>query len=75
MGRFRARVATSLVAAGGAFAQVSRDLDDPVRSLTDRRREAGATVVARDVASGFTTRATANANGGYVLPGSRPIIP
>ena len=34
--------------------------------------EAGATVVARDVATGFTSRATANANGGYVLSGLRP---
>jgi protocatechuate 3,4-dioxygenase beta subunit len=34
--------------------------------------EAGAAVVARDVASGFTSRATANAQGGYTLSGLRP---
>ena len=64
-------VAISLATAGGAFAQVSTST---IRgSITDgTAAEAGATVVARDVASGFTTRSTANANGGYVLSGLRP---
>ncbi|WP_255568085.1 TonB-dependent receptor domain-containing protein [Brevundimonas sp. PAMC22021] len=34
--------------------------------------EAGATVVARETSTGFTTRTTANASGGYVLSGLRP---
>jgi hypothetical protein len=34
--------------------------------------EASATVVARDVSSGFTTRTRTNANGTYVLSGLRP---
>lgn len=64
-------VAISLATAGGAMAQVTTST---IRgSITDGTvAEAGAAVVARDVASGFTTRSTANANGGYVLSGLRP---
>ncbi|MBW8304081.1 MAG: carboxypeptidase-like regulatory domain-containing protein, partial [Brevundimonas sp.] len=64
-------VALSLAAAGGAAAQVSTST---IRgSVTDGvQAEAGAMIVARDVASGFTNRTTANANGGYVLSGLRP---
>jgi hypothetical protein len=61
----------SLACAGGAAAQVTTST---IRgSITDEGvAEAGATIVARDTASGFTNRATANANGGYVLSGLRP---
>lgn len=64
-------VAISLAAAGGATAQVSTST---IRgSVTDgAQAEAGATIVARDVSSGFTNRTTANADGGYVLSGLRP---
>lgn len=64
-------VAISLAAAGGAAAQVATST---IRgSVTDEgQAEAGATIVARDVASGFTNRTTANAEGGYVLSGLRP---
>lgn len=64
-------VALSLAAAGGASAQVSTST---IRgSVTDgAEAEAGAAVVARDVASGFTSRTTANVDGGYVLSGLRP---
>lgn len=64
-------VAISLAAAGGAYAQVTTAT---IRgSVTDgAQAEAGAAVVARDVASGFTSRTTANADGGYVLSGLRP---
>ncbi|MDQ7811949.1 carboxypeptidase regulatory-like domain-containing protein [Brevundimonas sp.] len=64
-------VAISLAAAGGAAAQVSTAT---IRgSVTDgAQAEAGAAIVARDVASGFTNRTTANAQGGYVLSGLRP---
>lgn len=64
-------VALSLAAAGGAAAQVATST---IRgSVTDAgQAEAGAAVVARDVASGFTNRTTANAQGGYVLSGLRP---
>jgi outer membrane receptor for ferrienterochelin and colicin len=64
-------VAISLAAAGGAAAQVSTST---IRgSIRDGgQAEAGAVVVARELGSGFTTRTTANANGGYVLSGLRP---
>ncbi len=64
-------VAASLMAAGGAMAQVSTST---LRgSITEGgAAEAGATVVARATASGFTNRTTANANGTYVLSGLRP---
>ena len=64
-------VAIALAAAGGAAAQVSTAT---IRgSVTDgAQAEAGAAIVARDVASGFTNRTTANAQGGYVLSGLRP---
>ena len=64
-------VALSLAAAGGVSAQVATGtirgsvMDGP-------QAEAGAAIVARDVASGFTNRTTANAAGGYVLSGLRP---
>ena len=64
-------VAISLAAAGGAAAQVATST---IRgSVTDGgQAEAGAAIVARDVASGFTNRTTANSQGGYVLSGLRP---
>ncbi|RZI99713.1 MAG: TonB-dependent receptor [Brevundimonas sp.] len=64
-------LAVSLACAGGVSAQVTTST---IRgSVTDDGvAEAGAAVVARDTASGFTTRSTANANGGYVLSGLRP---
>ncbi|HWQ86481.1 TonB-dependent receptor [Brevundimonas sp.] len=64
-------LAVSLACAGGVSAQVTTST---IRgSVTDEGvAEAGATIVARDTASGFTTRSTANANGGYVLSGLRP---
>ena len=64
-------VALSLAAAGTVSAQVSTST---IRgSVTEGAvAEAGATVVARDVATGFTARTTANATGGYVLSGLRP---
>lgn len=64
-------MAVSLGMAGTATAQVATST---IRgAVTDGgAAEAGATIVARDVASGFTSRTTANANGGYVLSGLRP---
>ena len=64
-------VAISLAAAGGAAAQVSTST---IRGsvMDGAQAEAGATIVARDVASGFTNRTTANSEGGYVLSGLRP---
>ena len=64
-------MAVSLACAGGAAAQVTTAT---IRgSVTDDGvAEAGATIVARDTASGFTSRSTANANGAYVLSGLRP---
>ncbi|MDO9606903.1 MAG: TonB-dependent receptor [Brevundimonas sp.] len=57
--------------AGAATAQVSTSTIRGV--VTDGTQvEAGATVVARDVNSGFTNRATVNAQGGYTLSGLRP---
>lgn len=59
------------LSAGAVHAQVATST---LRgSVTDgQAAEPGATVVARDVNSGFTNRTTANANGGYTLPGLRP---
>lgn len=64
-------MAVSLGMAGAATAQVATST---IRgAVTDSgAAEGGATVMARDVASGFTSRTTANANGGYVLSGLRP---
>lgn len=64
-------MAISLSAAGGAAAQVATST---IRgSVTEGAvAEAGAQVVARDVATGFTSRTTANSSGGYVLSGLRP---
>lgn len=64
-------VAISLSAAGGAAAQVATST---IRGTVTEGAavEAGARIVARDVASGFTSSTTANANGGYVLSGLRP---
>lgn len=64
-------VAASLMLAGGAMAQVATST---IRgSVTDGAvAEANAEVVARDVATGFTTRTRANASGSYVLSGLRP---
>ena len=64
-------VAISLAAAGGASAQVTTST---IRGsvMDGGQAEAGATIVARDVASGFASRTTANADGGYVLSGLRP---
>ena len=64
-------VALSLAAAGAAAAQVTTST---IRGsvMDGAQAEAGATIVARDVASGFTNRTTANAEGGYVLSGLRP---
>ncbi|MDQ1153700.1 TonB-dependent receptor [Brevundimonas sp. SORGH_AS_0993] len=57
--------------AGAASAQVATST---IRgNVTDGAAvEPGATVVARNVASGFTSRTTANAQGGYTLSGLRP---
>jgi len=57
--------------AGAASAQVATST---IRgSVTDGgQAEAGAVVVARDVNSGFTNRATVNSQGGYTLSGLRP---
>ena len=76
--RFRALAATSAVAllagfglAGTASAQVT---GGTLRgSVTDgAQAEAGAAVVARDVASGFVNRTRTNASGTYLLSGLRP---
>lgn len=57
--------------AGAASAQVATST---IRgNITDGAQvEAGAAVVARNVASGFINRTTANAEGGYTLSGLRP---
>ena len=64
-------VAISLAAAGGVSAQVTTST---IRGAVTEgaAAEAGAQIVARDVATGFTTRTTANSSGGYVLSGLRP---
>ncbi|MFT6428796.1 MAG: hypothetical protein ACJAVC_002086, partial [Brevundimonas sp.] len=64
-------LAISMAVVGGAQAQVATST---IRgSVTDGATvEAGATIVARNVASGFTSRTTANAQGGYTLSGLRP---
>jgi outer membrane receptor for ferrienterochelin and colicin len=64
-------VAISLSAAGGVSAQVATST---IRGAVTEgaAAEAGAQIVARDVATGFTTRTTANSSGGYVLSGLRP---
>jgi hypothetical protein len=64
-------IALSLAAAGGASAQVATST---IRGnvMDGTTAEPGALVVARDVSTGFTTRATANSQGGYTLSGLRP---
>lgn len=64
-------LAMSMAVVGGAQAQVATST---IRgNVTDGTAvEPGATVVARNVASGFTSRTTANAQGGYTLSGLRP---
>ena len=64
-------VAISLAAAGGVSAQVATST---IRGTVTEgaAAEAGARIVARDVASGFTSSTTANSSGGYVLSGLRP---
>ncbi|PZN99580.1 MAG: TonB-dependent receptor [Alphaproteobacteria bacterium] len=64
-------LAISLAGAGAASAQVTTST---VRgAVTDGGvAEAGATVVARNTASGFTSRTTTSATGDYVLSGLRP---
>ena len=59
-------LALSMAVAGGASAQVATST---IRgNVTDGSAvEPGATIVARNVASGFTSRTTANAQGGYTL--------
>ena len=61
----------SLAGAGAVSAQVTTST---IRgSVTDDgAAETGAAVVARDTASGFTTRTTTSATGSYVLSGLRP---
>jgi hypothetical protein len=64
-------LAISLAGAGVASAQTSTATVRGV--VTDQgQTEAGATIVARDVSTGFTSRATANAQGDYALPNLRP---
>ncbi len=64
-------VAASLAMAGGAMAQVT---GSTIRgSVTEAgTAEAGATIVARNTSSGFTTRTTATSAGFYTLSGLRP---
>jgi hypothetical protein len=64
-------VAVSLGMAGTASAQVS---SATLRgTITDGgQAESGGSVVARDVASGFTSRGRIAADGGYVIAGLRP---
>jgi len=64
-------IAIALGAASAASAQVTTST---IRgSVSDgAQAEAGATIVAREVSTGFTSRVTANASGGYVLSGLRP---
>ena len=71
MGASAAAIATSLLLAGGAMAQTATST---IRgNVSDQgQAEAGAQIVARDSASGYVSRATANASGNYVLSGLRP---
>ncbi len=64
-------IAVSMTAVTDVAAQVSTST---LRgAITDGGvAEPGATIVARDVNSGFTYRGTANATGGYVVSGLRP---
>lgn len=64
-------VAVSLACAGGAYAQATTGT---IRgSVSDAgAAQAGATIIARETNSGFTTRTTVGADGGYVLSGLRP---
>lgn len=64
-------LATLMLSAGAASAQVATST---IRgSISDgAAAEPGATVVARNVGSGFTNRTTANPAGGYTLSGLRP---
>lgn len=69
-----AAVSAFAITAGFAGAATAQVATSTIRgSVTDgAQAEAGATVVARDVNSGFTNRATVNAQGGYTLSGLRP---
>jgi outer membrane receptor for ferrienterochelin and colicin len=71
MGASALAFAALLGSAGMASAQ---NATSTVRgSVTDDgAAEPGATIVAREVSTGFTSRTTANANGGYTLSGLRP---
>lgn len=71
MGVSAAALAASLMLAGGALAQTATST---IRgNVSDQgQAEAGAQVVAREIATGYVARATANAAGNYVLPGLRP---
>jgi hypothetical protein len=76
--RHRALAAASLVAIGASLTVVTTASAQVTGatlrgSVTDGSvAEAGAEIVARDTASGFTTRARTNASGTYVLSGLRP---
>jgi hypothetical protein len=76
--RHRALAATSLVAIAASLT-VATTASAQVTGATLRGlvtdgsvAEAGAEIVARDTASGFTTRARTSASGSYVLSGLRP---
>ncbi|NBB63857.1 TonB-dependent receptor [Pseudomonas sp. ODNR1LW] len=69
-----AAVSAFAITAGFGGAAAAQVATSTIRgNITDGAQvEAGAAVVARDVASGFTNRTTANAQGGYTLSGLRP---
>ncbi|MFT4956377.1 MAG: outer membrane receptor for ferrienterochelin and colicin [Brevundimonas sp.] len=71
MGASAVAIAASLMLAGGAMAQTATST---IRgNVTDQgQAEAGAQIVARDTATGYVSRSTANASGNYVLSGLRP---
>jgi len=62
-------LAASLLLAGAAAAQTSTST---LRGTIEGGGAGASTIVARDTASGFTSRTTSNAEGGYVLSGLRP---
>ena len=64
-------VAVSLATAGGAMAQVSTSTLRGAVS-DNGQAEPGAQVIATEIATGFTARATVNTQGNYVLAGLRP---
>lgn len=65
-------VAVSLATAGGALAQVTTSTIRGTVVDAAATAEPGATVVAREIATGFTNRTTASSSGTYVLSGLRP---